>query len=84
MAMGFIESAVVVYLRAIYYPEGFAFPLRSLDPGIVSTEVLRGLPRLRDSAGRSADLRFSFMPLRSGISFTTSFFSFYSAGLLPC
>ena len=41
MAMGFIESAVVVYLRAIYYPEGFAFPLRSLDPGIVSTEVLR-------------------------------------------
>ncbi len=41
VAMGFLESAVVVYLRAIYYPEGFAFPLRTLDPGIVITEVLR-------------------------------------------
>ena len=41
IAMGFLESAVVVYLRAIYYPEGFAFPLRALDPGIVQTEVLR-------------------------------------------
>jgi len=41
VAMGFLESAVVVYLRAIYYPEGFAFPLRALDPGIVITEVLR-------------------------------------------
>jgi len=41
IAMGFLESAVVVYLRAIYYPEGFAFPLRNLDPGIVRTEVIR-------------------------------------------
>jgi hypothetical protein len=41
IAMGFLESAVVVYLRAIYYPSGFAFPLRNLDPGIVTTEVLR-------------------------------------------
>lgn len=41
IAMGFLESAVVVYLRMIYYPEGFAFPLRILDPGIVTTEVIR-------------------------------------------
>lgn len=41
VAMGFVESAVVVYLRAIYYPEGFAFPLRTLDPGIAKTEILR-------------------------------------------
>jgi len=41
ISMGFLESAVVVYLRAIYYPEGFAFPLRTLDPGIAITEVLR-------------------------------------------
>lgn len=41
IAMGFVESAVVVYLRAIYYPEGFAFPLRTLDPGIAITEVMR-------------------------------------------
>jgi hypothetical protein len=27
VAMGYLEAAVVVYLRAIYYPDGFAFPL---------------------------------------------------------
>ncbi|MBK6345555.1 MAG: hypothetical protein IPF68_06380 [Bacteroidales bacterium] len=27
IAMGFMESAVVVYLRALYYPDGFVFPL---------------------------------------------------------
>ncbi|MBI5379814.1 MAG: hypothetical protein HZA23_06625, partial [Nitrospirae bacterium] len=26
-ATGYMEAAVVVYLRAIYYPDGFAFPL---------------------------------------------------------
>lgn len=26
-AMGYVEAAVVVYLRRIYYPQGFAFPL---------------------------------------------------------
>jgi hypothetical protein len=41
VAMGFLESAMVVYLRAIYYPQGFAFPLKALDLGIVRTEVLR-------------------------------------------
>jgi len=41
VAMGFLESAVVVYLRAIYYPEGFAFPLVPMDPALVITELLR-------------------------------------------
>ena len=27
IAFGYIEAAVVVYLRAIFYPDGFAFPL---------------------------------------------------------
>jgi len=27
VAMGYVEAAVVVYLRRIYYPHGFAFPL---------------------------------------------------------
>ena len=26
-AMAYVEAAVVVYLRALYYPQGFAFPL---------------------------------------------------------
>ena len=28
ITIGYFEAAVVVYLRAIYYPEGFAFPLK--------------------------------------------------------
>jgi len=27
IAMAFLESAVVVYLRALYYPDGVIFPL---------------------------------------------------------
>jgi len=27
IAMGFLETSVVVYLRKLYYPEGFKFPL---------------------------------------------------------
>lgn len=41
VAMGFLESAVVVYLRALYYPGGFTFPLVPMDTGIVLTELLR-------------------------------------------
>lgn len=41
MAMAFLESAVVVYLRALYYPAGFDFPLVPMDPVLVGTEVLR-------------------------------------------
>lgn len=41
MAMAFLESAVVVYLRHIYYPEGFAFPFKIPDDRIAVTEILR-------------------------------------------
>ena len=41
IAMGFLESAVVVYLRAIYYPEGFAFPLKIIEGPIAITEIIR-------------------------------------------
>lgn len=41
IAMGFMESAVVVYLRAIYYPEGFAFPLKVIEGPVAVTEVVR-------------------------------------------
>ncbi len=40
-SMAFLESSVVVYLRALYYPSGFAFPLVPMDAGLVWTEVLR-------------------------------------------
>lgn len=41
IAMGFLETAVVVYLRAIYYPEGFDFPLVNLSNSIAITELGR-------------------------------------------
>lgn len=41
IAMGFLETAVVVYLRVIYYPKGFDFPLVPITSTIAITEVLR-------------------------------------------
>jgi hypothetical protein len=41
VAMGFLESAVVVYLREIYYPGGFHFPLAPIDRPIAITEIIR-------------------------------------------
>jgi hypothetical protein len=40
-AMAFLESAVVIYLRALYYPEGFTVALRFIDDHILLTEILR-------------------------------------------
>jgi hypothetical protein len=39
--MGFLEAAVVVYLRELYYPNGFAFPLVVLGPKVGIVEILR-------------------------------------------
>jgi hypothetical protein len=39
--MAFVESAVVVYLREIYYPEGFEFPLKAFTNNVIAIEILR-------------------------------------------
>ncbi|UCH77739.1 MAG: hypothetical protein JSU81_08415 [Candidatus Coatesbacteria bacterium] len=41
VAFGFLEAAVVVYLRALFYADGFAFPLRPLPPLLLATEMGR-------------------------------------------
>lgn len=41
IAMGYMETAVVVYLRKLYYPDGFRFPLIPVEPAIAVTEFLR-------------------------------------------
>jgi hypothetical protein len=41
IAMGFLETAVVVYLRFLYYPGGFAFPLVIMDTNVAVIELLR-------------------------------------------
>ena len=44
--MAYVESAVVVYLRAIYYPQGFAFPLAPMSPHMVAVEIAREVATL--------------------------------------
>lgn len=41
IAMGFMENAVVVYLRELYYPNGFKFPLTLIPNKIAITEFWR-------------------------------------------
>ncbi|MBN1145059.1 MAG: hypothetical protein JXA72_11585 [Bacteroidales bacterium] len=46
IAVGFMESAVVVYLRELYYPHGFTFPLQTMQGRVGLTELLRELSTL--------------------------------------
>ena len=41
LAMAYVEAAVVVDLRALYYPNGFAFPLAPMPPAMTLVEVGR-------------------------------------------
>ena len=41
IAMGYLESAVVVYMREILYPGGFEFPLSPIPVNLAITELLR-------------------------------------------
>ena len=41
IAMAYLESAVVVYLRGLYYPDGFQFPLIDIPLPVLLTEIGR-------------------------------------------
>ena len=41
IAMGFLEAAVVIYLREHYYTEGFCFPLKIISADIFLIEIGR-------------------------------------------
>lgn len=41
IAMGYLETAVVVYLRELYYPSGFTFPMTGMPARIIMVELLR-------------------------------------------
>ena len=45
-AMGFLEGIVVVYLRELYYPEGFEFPLKLMSSELVKAEWIREIATL--------------------------------------
>ena len=46
VAFGWMEASVVVYLREIYYPDGFAFPTVLPTDRILLTELVRELATL--------------------------------------
>ena len=46
IAFAYIEASIVVYLRQIYYPEGFAFPVVMTETKIAITEIIRELATL--------------------------------------
>jgi len=41
ICFGYIEAAIVIYLRMVFYPEGFAFPIIFIDPGTAVVELIR-------------------------------------------
>lgn len=41
VSMGYFESAIVIYLREIVYPNGFAFPLQPISSNLATTEIYR-------------------------------------------
>ncbi len=69
IAMGFLETAVVIYLRRIYYHQGFCFPLAPLDPSLVSIEAGREVATLimliciSVIAGKKSISRFAYFLL---------------------
>lgn len=65
IAMGYLEASVVIYLRTLFYPNGFQFPLVPITPDIAVVEFLREaativmLICIGAVAGKNAVQRFS-------------------------
>jgi hypothetical protein len=73
IAMAYVESAVVVYLRAIFHPEGFIFPLKAFNDYKIKVEVFREVATLvmlltvAHLAGRNIQERFASLMLTFGV-----------------
>jgi hypothetical protein len=73
IAMGVLEAAVVIYLRKLYYPTGFSFPLRMVDTDIAKVELVREvatvvmLAAVGALAGRTRSERFAWFIYCFGI-----------------
>lgn len=72
-AFAFVESSVVVYLRQIFYPEGFTFPLSPASVSHVGVELAREfstivmLVAVAMIAGRGRWQRFSYFLIGFGV-----------------
>ncbi len=66
IAMGLMEAIIVVYLRTLFYPNGFQFPLKDMPPLLFNCEWLREictivmLVAIAFLSGRTKLDRFSF------------------------
>jgi hypothetical protein len=73
IAMAYVESAVVVYLRAIFHPEGFTFPLKVFVDSRIIIEVFREaativmLLAVACLAGKKSWERFGYFMLAFGV-----------------
>lgn len=43
VAMAYVEAAVVVYLRGLFYPDGFSLPLKQIPDRYIAVELFREL-----------------------------------------
>jgi hypothetical protein len=73
IAFGFVESSVVVYLRAIYYPDGFTFPLKLIGEHHLAVEIVREsatlvmLAGIAVLAGKTGWQRFGYFLIAFGV-----------------
>jgi hypothetical protein len=73
VAMAYVESAIVVYLRRLYYPKGFDFPLVIIDIPTLLIEVGREtativmLATVGIAAGRTKVGKFAYFLYLFGI-----------------
>ena len=73
IAMGWLEAAVVVYMRLLFYPDGFAFPLKVIPWNVGVIELVREaatllmLVAVGILAGRRPIERFAYLLLSFGI-----------------
>lgn len=71
-SFAFVESSIVIYLRSIYYPDGFSFPLRMMSPNHLSVELVREfstivmLAAVGMLAGTGGWVRFGFFLIAFG------------------
>lgn len=73
VAMGVLEAAVVIYLRRLYFPGGFQFPMQLVDTDIALVELCRELATLMMLvsvgvlAGRNRGERFAYFLFAFGV-----------------
>jgi hypothetical protein len=73
IAFAFVEASVVVYLRTIYYPEGFAFPLKLMSSHHIAVELSREVATIvmlataGMLAGKSRWEKFSYFLIGFGV-----------------